>query len=62
MHRAAGYEQGSGFDAPENEMEIAQQLNRFNQHVLKDPRVEVVMLPLFDGISLIRKVGEKNRK
>src|SRR3990172_4434915 len=27
----------------------------FNDHVARDPRVEVVMLPLRDGVSLIRK-------
>lgn len=30
-------------------------LHNFNQHVAKDERVEVVLLPLRDGISLIRK-------
>lgn len=28
---------------------------RFNKHVRRDPRVECVMLPLRDGVSLIRK-------
>jgi caffeoyl-CoA O-methyltransferase len=28
---------------------------RFNRHVRRDPRVECVMLPLRDGVSLIRK-------
>ncbi len=28
---------------------------RFNKHVHRDPRVECVMLPLRDGVSLIRK-------
>jgi len=30
-------------------------MRAFNDHVLADPRVEVVMLPLADGLSLIRK-------
>jgi caffeoyl-CoA O-methyltransferase len=28
---------------------------RFNKHVQRDPRVECVMLPVRDGVSLIRK-------
>jgi caffeoyl-CoA O-methyltransferase len=28
---------------------------KFNKHVLRDPRVECVMLPVRDGVSLIRK-------
>jgi caffeoyl-CoA O-methyltransferase len=27
----------------------------FNRHVRRDPRVECVMLPVRDGVSLIRK-------
>ena len=30
---------------------------RFNRHVRRDPRVECVMLPVRDGVSLIRKRG-----
>jgi predicted O-methyltransferase YrrM len=29
-------------------------MKEFNDHVAKDPRVEVVVLPLFDGVGLIR--------
>ena len=29
-------------------------MKEFNDHVAKDPRVEVVVLPLFDGLGLIR--------
>ena len=32
-----------------------QALRAFNEHVKNDPRVEVVILPLRDGISIIRK-------
>jgi predicted O-methyltransferase YrrM len=28
----------------------------FNKHVRRDPRVECVMLPVRDGVSLIRKL------
>lgn len=30
-------------------------VSRFNKHVRRDPRVECVMLPVRDGVSLIRK-------
>lgn len=33
-------------------------IERFNDLVAADPRVEVVMLPLRDGLTLIRKCGE----
>lgn len=32
-----------------------QAIDRFNRHVAADPRAEVVILPLRDGLSLIRK-------
>ncbi|KAJ2849918.1 hypothetical protein IWW36_002303 [Coemansia brasiliensis] len=34
--------------------EIAKSLHNFNEYVRNDPRSEVIMLPLFTGISLIR--------
>ncbi|MDO5656028.1 MAG: O-methyltransferase [Flavobacteriaceae bacterium] len=34
---------------------LGQAISDFNNHVAKDERVEVVLLPLRDGISLIRK-------
>ncbi|KAJ2821858.1 hypothetical protein IWW50_004465 [Coemansia erecta] len=37
---------------------IPKALHNFNEHVRKDPRSEVVMLPLFTGISLIRLLPE----
>jgi caffeoyl-CoA O-methyltransferase len=35
--------------------EITQAISRFNEHVLHDERVEAVLLPLRDGITLIRR-------
>jgi len=32
---------------------------KFNNHVRRDPRVECVMLPVRDGVSLIRKKGRE---
>lgn len=31
-------------------------IQRFNEHVLADPRVECVLLPLRDGVTLIRRI------
>jgi caffeoyl-CoA O-methyltransferase len=35
--------------------EITQAISQFNEHVLHDDRVEAVLLPLRDGITLIRR-------
>jgi caffeoyl-CoA O-methyltransferase len=35
--------------------EITQAISRFNDHVLHDDRVEAVLLPLRDGVTLIRR-------
>ena len=41
---------------PEAEMPpIGRAIHQFNQHIAADPRVECVILPLRDGLSLIRK-------
>ena len=34
---------------------IARAIHQFNQHIATDPRVECVILPVRDGLSLIRK-------
>ncbi|MCR4301125.1 MAG: class I SAM-dependent methyltransferase [Sulfuricaulis sp.] len=39
--------------APKNKTDRA--VVKFNKHVRRDPRVECVMLPIRDGVSLIRK-------
>jgi caffeoyl-CoA O-methyltransferase len=31
-------------------------MRRFNEHVAADPRVETVMLPLADGLTIARKL------
>lgn len=36
----------------------AHAIARFNEHVQKDSRVENIMLPIRDGLSLIRKTGK----
>lgn len=30
-------------------------LRRFNQHIVRDPRVDIVVLPMIDGVTLVRK-------
>ncbi|KAI7870106.1 O-methyltransferase-domain-containing protein [Mucor mucedo] len=41
--------------ASKNVKRTAKKVDNFNQHVFKDSRVEVVVLPAFDGLSFIRK-------
>ncbi|KAI9251795.1 O-methyltransferase [Phascolomyces articulosus] len=56
VHRQAGYDViPSNLEFKRDIPGMAKQVHAFNQHVLKDERVEVVMLPLFDGISIITK-------
>ena len=55
VHRQAGYDDMKPINFKYDIPGMAQQLHEFNRHVLKDGRVEVVMLPLFDGISIITK-------
>lgn len=38
--------------------EMAKSLNRFNEHVTKDPRTTNVLVPGFDGLMFIRKVSQ----
>ncbi|KAG2185208.1 hypothetical protein INT44_001998 [Umbelopsis vinacea] len=42
---------------PQNKglMRTARQLHAFNQHIKDDPRVEQIILPLYDGLSIIQK-------
>jgi predicted O-methyltransferase YrrM len=35
-------------------LEMADAMKEFNDYVANEPRIEVVLLPLFDGLSLIR--------
>lgn len=41
----------------ENVRKIARKIDRFNRRVARDPRVENVMLPIGDGVTLIRRVS-----
>ena len=43
-----------------NESELVQAIRDFNDHAAADDRVEVVMLPLGDGLTLARKNKSSN--
>lgn len=44
------------FGSDADDGEITRAITRFNEHVLHDERVEAVLLPLREGVTLIRKV------
>ncbi|KAJ1652177.1 hypothetical protein IWQ61_007421 [Dispira simplex] len=44
----------SGNNAGKGTSKIPEYIYEFNKHVAEDPRTENIMLPLFDGMSLIR--------
>lgn len=49
--------QGGAVVEPDTENQTVQAIRAFNEHVANDPRSEVVMLPIADGLSLIRRLG-----
>lgn len=53
--RAAGYEQGPITGRGPDAESHAKAVHEFNQHVAKDIRVQAVILPIYDGMTLIRK-------
>ncbi|KAG2227130.1 hypothetical protein INT45_003860 [Circinella minor] len=55
VHRIAGYEEKSIDEVSKNIRKKAKYAHEFNQHVLNDTRVQVMVLPLFDGVSIITK-------
>ena len=55
VHRVAGYEENNVEEVSKNIRKKAKYAHEFNQHVLKDTRAQVMVLPLFDGISIISK-------
>lgn len=42
-------------EVSKNIKKTASKVDAFNQYIFNDPRVEVVVLPIFDGLALIRK-------
>ncbi|KAG1050942.1 hypothetical protein G6F43_006816 [Rhizopus delemar] len=57
VHRHVGFEKeiNPQLGIPKNKKEEAAKVHDFNEFVFNDPRVEVLMLPLFDGLSIIYK-------
>ncbi|KAI9264944.1 S-adenosyl-L-methionine-dependent methyltransferase [Phascolomyces articulosus] len=53
VHRQAGYADMKPINFKRDIPGMAKQIHQFNEHVLKDQRIQVVMLPLFDGASII---------
>jgi caffeoyl-CoA O-methyltransferase len=47
---------GFGYDRKQGE-ENSEAISRFNEHVLHDDRVEAVLLPFREGVTLIRRTG-----
>ncbi|KAF9968271.1 hypothetical protein BGZ73_000177 [Actinomortierella ambigua] len=39
-----------------NSQKAADHMHRFNHHIFNDGRVEVALLPIFDGLSIIRRI------
>jgi len=46
----------SNADPPANKKNIGLELHNFNKMVHQDPRVDVILLPLGDGLTMIRKL------
>lgn len=42
------------YSVQEGRYKMADAMKEFNDYVANEPRVEVVVLPLFDGLGLIR--------
>ncbi|CAO3624239.1 unnamed protein product [Cunninghamella blakesleeana] len=55
VHRESGYDEPQTIPPSANIIKTGRKVASFNKHVINDPRVHVVMLPLFDGISIIQK-------
>ncbi|KAI9303301.1 O-methyltransferase-domain-containing protein [Cunninghamella echinulata] len=55
VHRQSGYEEDQSITPSNNIKKTAGKVAAFNEHVKQDSRVQLIMLPLFDGISIIQK-------
>ncbi|KAG1492969.1 hypothetical protein G6F46_009433 [Rhizopus delemar] len=57
VHRHVGFEKeiDPQLGIPKSKKEEAAKVHDFNEFVSNDPRVRVLMLPLFDGLSIIYK-------
>lgn len=52
VHGQAGFGHTEA-EVSKNIRKQATKVHNFNAHIAKDPRVELVILPLFDGLTLI---------
>lgn len=55
MARSGACVQGRVYAPPDEEDEDSDAIRHFNETVLKDPRVEVVTMPVRDGMSIVRR-------
>lgn len=47
--------QGRVYEPGEVRDEMAEAIRDFNQHIISDPRVDVVCLPFRDGVSIVTR-------
>ncbi|OAD73887.1 hypothetical protein PHYBLDRAFT_20432 [Phycomyces blakesleeanus NRRL 1555(-)] len=59
VHQHAGYDDPETIPVSKNVKKLAKKAYDFNKYVREDDRVEVVLLPIFDGITIIRKARSK---
>ncbi|ORY94433.1 O-methyltransferase-domain-containing protein [Syncephalastrum racemosum] len=55
VHRTAGYESYDPNTTSKRILKASKAIHAFNEKVRNDPRLQVVVLPAFDGISIIRR-------
>ncbi|SAM03884.1 hypothetical protein [Absidia glauca] len=55
VHRVAGYHEDQPTPASKNINRVARKVDAFNKHVKHDNRVQSIILPLFDGLTIIKK-------
>ncbi|KAI8099626.1 O-methyltransferase-domain-containing protein [Halteromyces radiatus] len=60
VHRTAGYPEDQPIPASKNINKMARKVHAFNEHVRNDDRVQSVTLPIFDGLTIIKKKKKKN--
>lgn len=53
--------QGTPFAGVGSRTDNGDAVDEFNRYVSDDPRVEQVLVPLRDGVTLIRRVGDRSR-
>ncbi|KAI9013869.1 O-methyltransferase-domain-containing protein [Phycomyces nitens] len=59
VHQHAGYEDSEPVQVSKNVKKLAKKAYEFNKYVMEDDRVEAVVLPIFDGVTIIRRANPK---